>query len=110
MLKDIWESEVNTSMKEIYEEWAKNKNMLVEMKRWVGYTTLNVVCRMIIGKRFEKNEGNDQCQKKLRDLFELRCTFVVAYALPYLRWLDLGGHERAMKELNCKSIGSCVLL
>jgi hypothetical protein len=72
--------------------------MLVEMKRWFGYTTLNVVCRMILGKRFEENEGNDECQKKLRDLFKLTGTFVVADALPYLRWLDLGGHERAIKE------------
>ncbi|KAE8100582.1 hypothetical protein FH972_018468 [Carpinus fangiana] len=47
---------------------------------------------------FEENEGNDEGQKKLRDLFELTGTFVVADALQYLRWLDLGGHERAMKE------------
>jgi hypothetical protein len=105
MFKDIRVSEVNTSIKEIYEVWVKNKNMLVEMKRWFGSTTLNVLFRMVVGKRFdgtttkdEINKDNDQWQKSVRDFVELSGTFVVADALPYLRWLDLGGHERAMKR------------
>jgi hypothetical protein len=105
MFKDIRVSEVNTSIKEIYEVWVKNNNMLVEMKRWFGSTTLNILFRMVIGKRFdgtatkdEINEDNDQWRKSIRDFIELSGTFVVADALPYLRWLDLGGYERAMKR------------
>jgi hypothetical protein len=104
IVRDIRESEVNTSMKEIYELWVKNNNMLVEMKRWFGSITQNILLRMVVGKRFggtatkEENEANDQCQKVLRAFTELSSTSVVADALPYLRWLDLGGYERAMKR------------
>jgi len=79
--------------------------MLVEMKRWFGSTTLNILLRMVIGKRFDGTatkdeiyEDNDQWRKSVRDFIELSGTFVVADALPYLRWLDLGGYERAMKR------------
>ncbi|XP_059445282.1 cytochrome P450 CYP82D47-like [Corylus avellana] len=105
MLKHIRESEVNTSVKEMYELCVKNRDMFVEMKRWFGCTTLNVVLRMVVGKRFDhgaadedEDEGNRRCQKALRDFFELMGTFVAADALPYLRWLDLGGYEKAMKR------------
>jgi hypothetical protein len=104
MFKDIRESEVNTSIKEIYELWVKNNNVLVEMKRWFGSLTQNVLFRMVIGKRFDgtatknENEWNDQSRKTLKDFFQLSGTVVVADVLPYLRWLDLGGYERAMKR------------
>ncbi|KAE8100585.1 hypothetical protein FH972_018471 [Carpinus fangiana] len=104
IVKDIRQFEVNTSVKEMYELWVKNNNVLVEMKRWFGSITQNVVLRMVVGKRFggtgtkEENEANDQCMKVLRDFFELSSTFVLADSLPYLRWLDFGGYEKAMKK------------
>jgi cytochrome P450 len=105
MLKHIRESEVNTSVKEIYELWVKNNNMLVEMKRWFGSITLNIIFRMVVGKRYfgtatskDENDFSDKCRKTLKELFELSGTVVVADALPYLRWFDFGGYERAMKH------------
>jgi hypothetical protein len=105
MLKHIREAEVNDSIKDIYELLGKNNNkVLVEMERWFGYTTLNVVFRMVIGKRFggamtkDEKDGNDQCRKALREFFDLTGAFVVSDALPYLRWLDVGGYEKAMKK------------
>ncbi|GMY28549.1 cytochrome P450 CYP82D47-like [Fagus crenata] len=108
MLKHIREAEVNDSIKDIYELLGKNNNnnnkVLVEMERWFGYTTLNVVFRMVIGKRFggamtkDEKAGNDRCRKALREFFDLTGAFVVSDALPYLRWLDVGGYEKAMKK------------
>ncbi|KAG7943810.1 hypothetical protein I3843_15G063600 [Carya illinoinensis] len=104
MFKHIRESEINTAIKEIYMLLAQNNNTLVEMKRWFGYVTQNVVFMMVIKKRFswsatkDENKGNDQCRKVMRDLFVLSGTFVVSDVLPYLRWLDLGGYEKAMKK------------
>uniref|UniRef100_A0A2N9FQK8 Cytochrome P450 n=1 Tax=Fagus sylvatica TaxID=28930 RepID=A0A2N9FQK8_FAGSY len=105
MLKHIREAEVNDSIKDTYELLGKNNNkVLVEMERWFGCTTLNVIFRMVVGKRFggattkDENEGNDLCRKALKDFFYLSGTFVVSDALPYLRWLDVGGYEKAMKK------------
>ncbi|PPD71090.1 hypothetical protein GOBAR_DD32033 [Gossypium barbadense] len=56
LLKHIRASEVESSVKELYELWAKKKvestPVLVEMKQWVGNLNLNVILRMIAGKRF----------------------------------------------------------
>uniref|UniRef100_A0A7N2MRE3 Cytochrome P450 n=1 Tax=Quercus lobata TaxID=97700 RepID=A0A7N2MRE3_QUELO len=99
MLKHIREAEVNDSIKQIFELLGKKNKVFVEMERWFGYTTLNMVSRMVVGKRFGgattkyENEGNDQCRKALREFFDLTGTFVVADALPYLRWLDMGGYD-----------------
>jgi hypothetical protein len=104
MLKHIREFEINTSVKEIYDLWVKNNNVLVEMKRWFESVALNVVFRMVVGKRFfgstgkDENGFNDQCRKTLKEFFELSGTVVVADGLPYLRWFDFGGYERAMKH------------
>ncbi|KAL4614848.1 hypothetical protein ACB092_07G082700 [Castanea dentata] len=103
-LKHIREAEVNDSIKEIYKLLVKNNKVLLEMERWLGYTILNVICRMVVGQRFGKattsveNDRNDQCLKALRELAELSGEFVVSDALPYLRWFDVGGIKKAMKK------------
>ncbi|KAK4550913.1 hypothetical protein RGQ29_032683 [Quercus rubra] len=102
-LKHIREAEVNDSIKEIHKLSVKNK-VLLEMERWLGCTALNIICRMVVGQRFGKattkveNDRNDQCRKALRKFMDLSGEFVVSDALPYLRWLDVGGSEKAMKK------------
>ncbi|XP_059636730.1 cytochrome P450 CYP82D47-like [Cornus florida] len=106
MLKNVRVSETKISMKELYELWAEKKNssgrVSVDMKQWFGDLTLNVVVRMVAGKRyFGANAGSEEarrCQKLLREFFRFLGLFVVADAIPFLGWLDLGGHEKAMKE------------
>ncbi|KAA8528593.1 hypothetical protein F0562_035948 [Nyssa sinensis] len=103
-------SETETSIKELYKLWSERKNssgsrhVLVEMKQWFGNITLNVILRMVVGKRFfgataasDEKEAR-RCQKVMRDFFHLSGLFLVADAVPFLGWLDLGGHEKAMKE------------
>ena len=45
-----------------------------------------------------ENDRNDQCLKALRETIDLSGEFVVLDALPYLRWFDIGGSEKAMKK------------
>ncbi|XP_050241971.1 cytochrome P450 CYP82D47-like [Quercus robur] len=103
--KHIREAEVNDSLKEIYKLLGKNNKVLVEMERWFGYTVLNVICRIVVGKRFgratskEENEANDRCRKTFRVFSDLSGEFMFADALPCLRWLDVGGYEKAMKKI-----------
>ncbi|KAF8399191.1 hypothetical protein HHK36_015056 [Tetracentron sinense] len=115
MLKYVRASEVDMSIKELYELCTKKKNeaglVLAEMKRWFGDLTFNVAVRMICGKRYfgtncdcEEEEAR-RCQKAMRDFFHLSGVFVVSDSFPFLGWLDVGGYERAMKrtgkELDC---------
>ncbi|GMI82593.1 cytochrome P450, family 82, subfamily C, polypeptide 4 [Hibiscus trionum] len=108
LLKDIRASEVESSVKELYKLWAEKQvestHVLVEMKKWVGDLNLNVILRMIAGKRFfgSVNASDERearrCRKAMREFFHFSGLFVVRDAIPFLGWLDLGGHEKAMKK------------
>ncbi|XP_050370518.1 cytochrome P450 CYP82D47-like [Argentina anserina] len=114
LLKHIRVSEVSTFLKEMYKTWStkstnQNKSSdvdraLVELKQWFGDLTLNVILRMVAGKRYsvatdeeEKNESR-RVQKALREFFNFVGLLMVGDVIPNLRLLDLGGHEKAMKK------------
>ncbi|KAK0577124.1 hypothetical protein LWI29_028131 [Acer saccharum] len=113
--KHVRETEMRASVKEIYELWwdrnkdSENNNYKVslEMKKWFGDITLNVIYKIIVGKRYvgtttssddDADHEADQWRDAVRRFFELAGKFVVSDAVPFLRWLDLGGHEKAMKK------------
>jgi hypothetical protein len=108
MLKHVRDSEVDMGIRELYSSWAQNSSgrpLLVELNRWLDELTLNVVVRMVAGKRYFgasaacSDDGEARrCQKAISQFFHLIGIFVVSDALPFLWWLDLQGHERAMKK------------
>ncbi|CAN6580468.1 unnamed protein product [Malus baccata var. baccata] len=115
MLKHFRESEVSASMKETYDRWTKhNKSsgsdkVVVEMKDWfadivgISYINQNVVFRMIIGKRISEatnyTHGDLIGREVFKDWLRLNATFALSDALPFLRWLDLGGHKKTMRKV-----------
>ncbi|XP_004238201.2 cytochrome P450 CYP82D47 [Solanum lycopersicum] len=105
MLKHIREFEVKSGIKEIYNNWGKNNVngfVKMEMKEWIGDLFMNTMGKILFGKgrRSNEDEGINKAHKAIRRFFELLGVFVVADFLPYLRWLDIGGHEKAMKEVS----------
>ncbi|RVX14939.1 Methyltetrahydroprotoberberine 14-monooxygenase [Vitis vinifera] len=105
ILKHVRTSEVDMGIRELYGLWVKNSSrpLLVELNRWLEDMTLNVIVRMVAGKRYfgaaaasDSSEAR-RCQKAINQFFRLIGIFVVSDALPFLWWLDLQGHERAMK-------------
>ncbi|PRQ58474.1 putative cytochrome P450 [Rosa chinensis] len=108
LLNHVRESELKVSTKHIFDMRERNKGVsdkvLVDMKRWFGDLTLNVMFRMVVGKRFsgansaQENEENECFRKALREFFRLGGEFVISDAVPFLRWLDWGGYAKAMKK------------
>ena len=113
LLKQIRVSEVSTFLKDMYKTWSSRANekkgsdsdqVLVELKQWFGDLTLNVILRIVAGKRYsiaideeEKNEAH-RVQKAVKEFFNFVGMLLVGDVIPHLRWLDLGGHEKAMKK------------
>ncbi|TYH11823.1 hypothetical protein ES288_A06G016400v1 [Gossypium darwinii] len=108
LLKHVRESEVKTSLQQLYQLWNKKKSsnsdkVLVEMKRWFRDVTLNVILMIVVGKRIPNSyEGVEtvEWKKSVDEFFELSGKIVVADALPFLRWLDIGGEEKRMKKVS----------
>ncbi|GER44255.1 cytochrome P450 [Striga asiatica] len=101
MQSDVRVSETARSVDELF----RSGRALVDMKKWFGDLNLNVVLGIVAGKRFKDETG--KCKRVMRDFFELAGMFVAADALPYLAWLDIGGHEKRMKE-NAKELDGIV--
>nr|XP_034895274.1 LOW QUALITY PROTEIN: cytochrome P450 CYP82H23-like [Populus alba] len=108
MFRHVREDEVRDAVGALYQQWIGNKSnsqkLLVEMKRWFNDITLNVILKIIVSKRYVdyaihgEEKPSDEWRDSLRAFLELSGMFVVSDALPFLRWLDLGGAEKAMKR------------
>ncbi|XP_023535452.1 cytochrome P450 CYP82D47-like [Cucurbita pepo subsp. pepo] len=114
--RDIRVSEVKRSVKEVYNLWAKtgeassDSYLVLDLDEWIGNIALNVILMMVCGKRFVGGSCGDEremerCRKAMRGFFDLGGKFIVGDAIPFLKWLDLGGYQKATnkvwKELDC---------
>lgn len=104
-------SEIKEFIKDIYDFWKTNRSdqnhmVKIDMKQWLGCLTMNTMLRMTVGQRYKWNEEEGIRFLKLINRFtELVGRFVIGDSVPYLRWLDWGGYEKAMrktaKETDC---------
>ena len=59
---------------------------------------------MVAGKRYSsasdgsENKEAQRCRRVIGEFTHLAGLFAVADAIPFLGWLDLGGHEKALKK------------
>ncbi|XP_059623754.1 cytochrome P450 CYP82D47-like [Cornus florida] len=108
MIKHTRASEVETSIRELYELWADKGGakggVLVDMKQWFGDLSNNTIVQMVGGKRYFGN--SDECdkgerrryKKVMRNFGYLFGVFVLSDEIPFLGWLDWGGYKKAMKS------------
>ncbi|XP_071731467.1 cytochrome P450 CYP82D47-like [Rutidosis leptorrhynchoides] len=104
-LEHLRVSELRSSIKDIYEAWVDNKKIensdmvKVEMSQWFGNLVLNIVVIIITGKRFSPNdEQGVRFQTVVKKYFHLFGAFVVSDFVPFLKFLDVGGYIKSMKE------------
>lgn len=108
-LKDVRVDELDSCIKNLYTHWREKKDdqgkVLVDLKKWFGEFNMNVVLRMVVGKRYsgatdeEEEKEMSRSRDVMRKFFYYMGLFVVGDTLPFLGWLDLGGHEKAMKKV-----------
>ncbi|CAL1410915.1 unnamed protein product [Linum trigynum] len=97
LLRHFRESEVQKSINELYNQIGRDPE--IDLKKWIGDLSLNLMLKLVAGKSSSVSDsvsfvGFKNC---VRELFKYGGTFVVGDALPFLRWMDIGGHEKKMK-------------
>ncbi|XP_076934541.1 cytochrome P450 CYP82D47-like [Bidens hawaiensis] len=104
-LEHVRVSELRASVTDIYEAWINNKRcsnsgkVKVDMSQWLGNYLLNILVRINSGRRLSSNnEEGVRFQRVVRKFFELLGAFVVSDYIPYLKWVDMGGYKKAMKQ------------
>ncbi|CAI0465011.1 unnamed protein product [Linum tenue] len=72
----------------------------VEMRSRLNGLSLNIVMRMVAGKRYFGTEGaaeeGERFQEVIREVFDVSGASNPADFLPVLRWIDYGGMEKRM--------------
>ncbi|XP_043697646.1 xanthotoxin 5-hydroxylase CYP82C4-like [Telopea speciosissima] len=80
------------------------------MKKLFADLTLNIIVRMVAGKRYFGKADADEAvrwQEGVRNFFHYMGLFVVSDTFPILEGLDLQGYEKAMKK-TAKNLDSIV--
>nr|GMD75961.1 cytochrome P450 CYP82D47-like [Ipomoea batatas] len=108
MLRKVRESHVRKAIKRTFDHWSHNKDptsgaVVVEMKQWFSRLIMNLSIAMLFGE--EEVAEESQLLKSISRLFELFGETLVSDFIPWLRWMDLGGYEKAMRktaeEIDC---------
>ncbi|KAA0038924.1 cytochrome P450 CYP82D47-like [Cucumis melo var. makuwa] len=108
--RDVRIHEVNRGLKGIYNSWTECRNgdlIAVDLDEWIGNINLNVILRMVCGKRMAGGLQMEQCRKAMRGFFELAGQVTVGDAIPFLKCFDLGGYLKATKKV-CKEL-DCIM-
>ncbi|KAE9605012.1 hypothetical protein Lal_00036803 [Lupinus albus] len=117
LLSHIHVSQVKTSIKDLFDFWSRNKDssnfVSVEMKQWLRELAFNTTLKMLVGKQYSEettstnDKESEKCLSTLREYMRLVGVVTIADAIPFLRWFDFGGHEKAMKK-TFKEVDSVV--
>ncbi|KAL0286374.1 UNVERIFIED_CONTAM: Xanthotoxin 5-hydroxylase CYP82C4 [Sesamum angustifolium] len=104
-LKHVWESEINTGIKELY---TKHSGKVVVISEWIEQLTLNTIVMMIAGKRYTDSMQSDETvearsfRELIKEFMYISGQFVASDAIPFppLRWMDFQGHIKSMKRIS----------
>lgn len=99
----VRESELRASLNDMYRFWSlkssSGKTCSSNMKEWFASLALNTIIRLLYGKRYSSDdEEGAKTFKTLREFIDSLGTFVLSDAIPFLKWLDLGGKVKSMKK------------
>ncbi|KAF3792779.1 Cytochrome P450 82C4 [Nymphaea thermarum] len=106
LLKHIRVEEVGAWIRGLYHSCSDDQP--VDWKQRLSSLSLNIILRMVAGKRYfnldgEENIGEaDDLRKVIEEFFHLLGKLTVTGAIPWLEWLDVGGHLKAMKRVHKK--------
>lgn len=117
-LKHVRQSELDNLIKNFYSLIISSSSTkddkspkLINLNNWIEYLTFNLILRTLAGKRFssciydceneDKEEDEDWKMKEaIKKTLYLSGVFVVSDVIPSLKWLDIGGHIKAMKQAH----------
>ncbi|KAJ4716415.1 Cytochrome P450 protein [Melia azedarach] len=112
LLKHVRDAEIKAFIKELYGQFVKNEgHVAVEMKERFGDLAMNIIVRVIAGKRHfssgttADHQESRRCQKALGNFFYLVGLYLTSDTIPILGWLDVvkgytGEMKRTARELD----------
>ncbi|XP_031473261.1 xanthotoxin 5-hydroxylase CYP82C4-like [Nymphaea colorata] len=104
LVKHIRVDEVGSLVRRLYGSCSNHDP--VEMNQHLSCLAMNIVLRMVARKQYFDLDGEGkEFREALAEFNNLVGTFTVSDAIPWLGWLDVGGHLQAMKRVHLKIDG-----
>ncbi|KAJ9176609.1 hypothetical protein P3X46_011901 [Hevea brasiliensis] len=109
LLKDVRTSEVSLVIKDLFRQWKENKNnpVKVNMSDLFEHLVLNMITRMVAGKRYFKGDNNGHDEKGrpigevMREFMYFAGASVPSDLIPFLGWTEfMYGSVKSMKKIN----------
>lgn len=103
--KNVRDLEVNNSINELSLLANGYQATVMDMNKWFDNITFNIIIKILAGKRFSNkcgDEGNNEeyrVKEAIKKGLYISGVFVVPDVFPYLEWMDIGGHVKAMKQV-----------
>lgn len=103
--KQVRVTEVETNIKELYSSILKSGSgpANVNMSQWFEQLTLNVIMKMITGKRYKtEDEAGRNFTRTTKEYMYESVQFVLSdvIPLPFLKWFDFQGRIKSMKRMS----------
>lgn len=108
MLKSVQVSEVDTLIKDLYSLCNHNDGgtATVVISEWIERLTLNIITKMVAGKRYFGNAINGEDDGEAKRIFKIIKEFmyvsgvpVVSDLIPLLGWVDVQGRLKSIKRI-----------
>ncbi|CAH9080119.1 unnamed protein product [Cuscuta epithymum] len=105
-LRRVRQTALKTFSRDIHRSWlaADEKGqpggaaVMLDMKEWCWKLVTGIMFQVLIGQLDE--EEWRRAAERVERFFKLMGALVAGDFLPWLRWMDIGGYEKAMKESN----------
>lgn len=119
-LRPVWMSELGANLRELHSTAAESAaSKAVDISQWFGHLTLNLIVKLIAGRRYKYRPNSDaavdaaghgdeqeeaRCMTKaFKEIMRLAGELVPGdsfYPTRLVRWLDLGGQIASMKRVS----------
>nr|QBS13817.1 Cytochrome P450 monooxygenase [Marrubium vulgare] len=93
--------EMNSFLAEVFKSAGKP----IPIKDYLSTVSLNVISRMVLGKKYLDESdivGPEEFKKMLDELFLLNGVLNIGDLIPYVQFLDLQGYVKRMKKVSKK--------
>jgi cytochrome P450 len=96
------EEEVSLMIHSLVGECARVSNPVVDFSKTVSNVAVNIMCRMIFGRKYSDEEAYDSSgfREMIQEFASMLGVFDIGDFIPYLGWMDLQGLGRRQKEIH----------
>ncbi|WCJ37983.1 cytochrome P450 family 82 subfamily C polypeptide 4 [Euphorbia peplus] len=99
LLNYVQESEVNHLVKDLFMECSKSTGEKINMSERIDNMVLNMVTRMVAGKRFITCGVEDDKVQSFKQIMR-DFVFIPGDLVPFIGWLDVKGIVKTMKRVT----------